>query len=1461
MTPSAADPVTVSGDALPTVQVNGVVWAQTVVGTTVYAAGSFTRARPAGAKAGQSETVRNNLLAYDIRTGELVTSFAPDLNAQALAVAASPDGRRLYVAGDFTAANGQTRNRVAAYDTATGALVASWKPNVSNQVRALAATNDTVWLGGSITAVNGVGRNRLAAVRASDGGLLAWAPQPGVGSTAGNSDGSTATSNQVMGMVLTGNGSQVVVAGRFDTMNGTRNTGVSAIDPVSGAVRPFAINQQLTNQGINSAIYALSTDGSTVYGTAYNYKGPGNLEGTFAARANGGAAVWVSDCLGDSYSSYPTADVVYVSSHSHNCVGIDSFPEQQPERVHKFATAYTTAAAGTGASLRQYGSWWTGTGVPVQLPWYPSLSIGSYTKQYQAGWSVSGAGDYVVYGGEFEKVNGSGQQGLVRFAKPGTAPNRVGPAADAALTPTLVSQRTGTVRVSWQATSDIDNEHLTYRVVRADRPNSPVYEAAADSTWWNRPAMGFVDDDVTPGATYTYRVTVTDPFGNSTTGGAATVTVPATVAAGGAYADTVLADAPAHYWRLDEKAGTGRSYDQAGFDDLTVGTGVTQNSGTGALAGTSNAAATFNGTVSGTGAMTGISEAPNVFSAEAWFNTRSTRGGVLLDFGNMQVGNSPDHDRHVYLDNAGKVTFAVWPGWGAGVTSAKSYNDGAWHHVVASLGPAGLALYLDGQLVGSRTDVSAGEHFNGWWRIGGDTRWAGDTDWFAGRIDEVAVYPKQLDATQVQRHYVVGTTGAPQNVLPTARFTAAANGLAASFDASASTDADGRIARYSWDFGDGTSGSGATPSRSYAKPGAYRVTLTVTDDRGGVATTSQAVSVVASGRAGSAYSAAVLDGGAVDYWRLGESGGNGIDLAGTDDLAVGSGVRRGTSGAVAGDQDTAVTVNGTSSGLATTRRAAQAPDVFSVEAWFRTTSTAGGKLFGYGDATTGDSYNNDRHVYLDQAGRVSFGVYPQTARILTSPGSYNDGRWHQVVASLGPNGMTLSLDGKVVGYRSDTTAGQPFVGYWRIGGDTTWAGAKYLAGDVDDVSVYRSVLSADVVARHYALATSVTANAAPTAAFTAAADGLTGSFDGRGSSDRDGQVRGWAWAFGDGTTGSGATASHTYRAAGTYPVTLTVTDDGGATATATKTVTVTAPAPNQPPTASFTASATDLTLSADGSGSTDPDGAVARWSWDFGDGATATGPTASHVYAAAGSYQVRLTVTDDDGATAERTGTVTATAPAGAPVLAKDTFNRSTGGGLGTADTGGAWTASAGAVRQSVTPGVAELRLDAANQNTGAYLGAVTQTAADVRTSFSLSSTPTGTGTFVYVTGRRVAGQGEYRVRVRVQANGAVAVALSRLTGTTESFPGGEQTVPGLTWQPGTGLEVRLQVEGTGTTQVRATVWASGSDEPATPTLTRTDTTTALQAAGGVGIAVHRPSGTTATTAVRFTGLTVTALG
>src|SRR3954454_16392250 len=102
---SPANPETVSADALPTVQGNGVVWSMVTVGNTVYATGSFTSARPAGALPGVNETPRANLVAFNLTTGAM-TTFNHTLNGRAPFTPPSPGGPRLYVAGDFTTVDG-----------------------------------------------------------------------------------------------------------------------------------------------------------------------------------------------------------------------------------------------------------------------------------------------------------------------------------------------------------------------------------------------------------------------------------------------------------------------------------------------------------------------------------------------------------------------------------------------------------------------------------------------------------------------------------------------------------------------------------------------------------------------------------------------------------------------------------------------------------------------------------------------------------------------------------------------------------------------------------------------------------------------------------------------------------------------------------------------------------------------------------------------------------------------------------------------------------------------------------------------------------------------------------------------------------------------------------------------------------------------------------------------------------
>ncbi len=95
----------------------------------------------------------------------------------------------------------------------------------------------------------------------------------------------------------------------------------------------------------------------------------------------------------------------------------------------------------------------------------------------------------------------------------------------------------------------------------------------------------------------------------------------------------------------------------------------------------------------------------------------------------------------------------------------------------------------------------------------------------------------------------INVTGAA-NQPPMANITApatAAEGVNVTFDGSGSTDADGSIATYEWDFGDGTTGAGMTVSNAFAA-GTYTVQLTVTDDAGATGMIGANITIIPTGQ-------------------------------------------------------------------------------------------------------------------------------------------------------------------------------------------------------------------------------------------------------------------------------------------------------------------------------------------------------------------------------------------------------------------------------------------------------------------------------------------------------------------------------------------------------------------------------------------------------------------------------------
>ncbi|KRB37164.1 PKD domain-containing protein [Microbacterium sp. Root180] len=1234
---AAADPIpgiapieqrsasTVTADPLPTVQIDsGIVWAQVIAGRTVFAGGSFSNARPAGATPGQSLMPRSNILAYDIETG-VATSFAPTINGTVKSLAVSPDGRTLYVGGSFNQVNGQTRFNVAAFDVATGALLTTFRPAIGGSyVNAIVATNTTVYFGGLIGAAGGNTRKNLAAANAANGAVVAWAPTADL---------------QVDTMVMEPGGAKLIVGGRFGQVNGANQRGLAALDLVDGSVLPWAAPATVQN-GVpatdgsagKAGIWALNADDNAVYGTGWVFanKWVGNLEGMFAAEAGSGDIRWVADCHGDHYGVYSDGTNVYTTGHEHDCQTAGGLPQAYPAPGNiRHATVYTAAAKGTlttSPSVNDIYADWGGYPAPAAVNWFPDWTTGTASGSGQAGWTATGNGKYLLVGGEQTFVNGQRSQGITRFSTtPAGGPKSAPRLSGVNWTPSARSVSAGTARVAIPANWDRDDLNLTYELYEQGKA-APVATTTKKSTFWETPNVVLTATGLPAGATKTYRVVARDGDGNSANSANVTVTVSSADAS--AYANAVLDDGASLLWRL---GGTDGGADWAGTNDAQFKNGVGTTTDD-ALAGEDNGSATTPGG-NGFATTTSTSAVGSSFAAELWFKTDTTSGGKIVGYGDNPNDNSGSYDRHVYMKNNGQLIFGTYPGYTATVQSTKSYNDSKWHHLVAQQSADGQALYVDGELVGSST-VTGAQSYTGYWKLGGDNinGWPNQpaSSYFRGSIDEFAVYGSALTATQVANHYEIGKG---PHLPPVAVIDEVVAGQTVTFSGKGSTSSgDADVASYAWSFGDGATSTEATPTHKYAGAGDYTVTLTVTDSQDAVsAVTTKQLTIAAPATATAKYTQRVLDDGAQVYWGLGGPVGN-VDWVSDRDMVGTPGV---------GTSSDSVTTGGSAtfdggSAFGRTSRTISASTPFAAEVWFKTTTTNGGKIFGYGGSSEGNSGNYDRHLYMTNDGRLVFGVWLGFAAIVQTSASFNDGQWHHVVAQVGPDGgERLFVDGALAASDGGIQGAQEYDGYWRIGGDNIggWPGqpnSYYFNGQLDDFAAYSRTLSENEVDDHYRIAKGL---ATTQAQFSVTGTGPSRTFDGTASTPTPGRtITGYAWSFGDGGTGSGATASHTYDEPGTYTATLTVTDSAGRTGVATSTIVILPP--HAAPVAAIGTDVDGLTVDFDSDDSTASGGAtIADYAWNFGDGTTSTQADPTHVYGAAGTYTVSLTVTDSEGST------------------------------------------------------------------------------------------------------------------------------------------------------------------------------------------------------------------------------------
>ena len=396
----------------------------------------------------------------------------------------------------------------------------------------------------------------------------------------------------------------------------------------------------------------------------------------------------------------------------------------------------------------------------------------------------------------------------------------------------------------------------------------------------------------------------------------------------------------------------------------------------------------------------------------------------------------------------------------------------------------------------------------------------------------------------------------------------------------ASTDTDGTIVSYAWDFGDGATSTEADPVHSYATEGVVTVELTVTDNLGATSSVTGTVNPVAPNVPPTADFSYVCDdlectftdtstdtdGTIVSHaWTFGD--GATSDLA--DPIHTFS---------VAGTYTVELTVtdNETGEGFTSPELNVEiTPNVDPTasftyvcddfECTFTDTSTdTDGTIVShawtFGDGATSDladpihtfggagTYTVELTVTDNETGE-GFTSQEVTVAIATNvdPTASFTTSCNNLACSFDAGGSTDS-DGEIVSYD------------WNFGdGDTSTgvtAGHTFAAGPV---TVILTVTDNEDATGTSTQSFTVAPNLPPVAAFTPNCDGLVCEFDAISSSDTDGTIVSYDWTFGDGDTDTGATPANNYLFPGSYDVTLTVTDDDGATNVAELTMPVDLP--------------------------------------------------------------------------------------------------------------------------------------------------------------------------------------------------------------------------------------------------------------------------------------------------------------
>ena len=299
---------------------NGSIRAFAQIGNTVYAGGSFTGIKAAGAA---SWSPASYLVAYDATTGALKTGFTPTFDNAVQTLAVSPTGK-LIVGGNFLTVNGVARKNLVMIDPATGDTDESFTGKADGGVvRRAVVVGSQLYIAGAFHYVNGTAHSLLARLNSSTGAI----------DNGFKIDATTArpypnSTELVWAIAVSPDAKTLVATGNFTKVNGQTRNQVAVVDVTAAPVlTSWTTDKYVAPCGSDSfPFYARDVDFSSD-GKYFVIAADGGRDGGSGAycdaiarfeTADRGAvtATWVNYTGADSVTALEAADgVVYVGGH------------------------------------------------------------------------------------------------------------------------------------------------------------------------------------------------------------------------------------------------------------------------------------------------------------------------------------------------------------------------------------------------------------------------------------------------------------------------------------------------------------------------------------------------------------------------------------------------------------------------------------------------------------------------------------------------------------------------------------------------------------------------------------------------------------------------------------------------------------------------------------------------------------------------------------------------------------------------------------------------------------------------------------------------------------------------------------------------------------------------------------------------------------------------------------------